>query len=451
MASKNTKMYIESLHTDLEFKAIRLNDIAYIEKIHNDDISDKEFVLRVLYNQYEGEKISYEQFNKLQDGQIIKLGHAFLENNEIEINRSEIGLSFFSNFRKRVIENLNRLSNKLNKFVSDRRRLAEQELKSIQESLGPVLSQLLSPNYYFKEFDNALEVFKNNSPIFDEKIINDIEDVNSYFKSIAININKYLAPQIEYMVNWIENNNYIFDSYKEYWIDFENRFNIAQAKAAEVLRKYKWFFTPSLPMTLIINIIEVDGQGGRQDGAINHLYVDYFTKNNWVNLDSLVSRWKDIPLIESRYKIISDCIKTIKISKSKKINPANVMLPTLITQIDGLMGDFLMSIGLTYDSGNHSWVVEDTGVNLGNKKVRIFKENKPEVLPKPLDELATDILVNILFQKSFPGETLAVPFNFNRHKIIHGENTHYGRKDYLIRTFLILDLLSYIIENESKS
>ena len=72
-----------------------------------------------------------------------------------------------------------------------------------------------------------------------------------------------------------------------------------------------------------------------------------------------------------------------------------------------------------------------------------LSKSKPKVLTTQLDDLANDIFLNILFQRSQKGKPLATPFSFNRHKIIHGESIKYGRKDYLIRAFMVLDLLAH--------
>jgi hypothetical protein len=138
-----------------------------------------------------------------------------------------------------------------------------------------------------------------------------------------------------------------------------------------------------------------------------------------------------------------DCVVAVKMASKKGINEANVVLPTLITQIDGALTDYLNSKGLQWDSDYDDWVDTRTGkVRKVGRKTQ-FKNAKPKVLTTPLDDLANDIFLNILFQRSQKGKPLATPFNFNRHKIIHGESVRYGRKDYLIRAFMVLDLLAH--------
>ncbi len=61
-------------------------------------------------------------------------------------------------------------------------------------------------------------------------------------------------------------------------------------------------------------------------------------------------------------------------------------------------------------------------------------------------KIGSDFILNTLFQSAYTGQDLKRPFGLSRHKIMHGENITYGRKDHLFRSFLILDFL-YGIED----
>jgi len=150
-------------------------------------------------------------------------------------------------------------------------------------------------------------------------------------------------------------------------------------------------------------------------------------------------------------KIIMDCVEAIKHCEDQEINVANFIVPTLLCQIDGLMYDYLMFIGYSWDNQTRGWIDNGTKNLVTNPQGRktnreeIIKQQKPQILPAPLDELATQILLDILFSKAYPGESPASNLQFNRHKIVHGENKHYGRRDYMIRLFLVLDFLSHFV------
>ena len=142
-------------------------------------------------------------------------------------------------------------------------------------------------------------------------------------------------------------------------------------------------------------------------------------------------------------KILFDCVQVLKQAQGKKINETNVVLPTIIIQIDGILTDYL-------DLNNIQWEVlyDDCLDKKGNVRRTgrkdQFRRYKSKSIMDPLYNLAIDIFLNILFQKSQKGQPLKTPFNLNRQKIIHGESIKYGRKNYLIRAFLVLDFLSHL-------
>jgi len=111
-----------------------------------------------------------------------------------------------------------------------------------------------------------------------------------------------------------------------------------------------------------------------------------------------------------------------------------LVIPTLIAQIDGIRLEFMNRNGLSFWTKDKYWK-------------QWFKGQTPN--PNLLD-LANDIFLNILFQRSDPGEPLGIPFTFSRHKIMHGEYLRYGRIDNTIRAFLILDFLATLSNKEVK-
>ena len=108
-----------------------------------------------------------------------------------------------------------------------------------------------------------------------------------------------------------------------------------------------------------------------------------------------------------------------------------------------MVSDYLSSKNLAWRTEYDDYVnKKGKVVKVGRKSV--FKQHFQQVLGAKPDELATDVMLNILFQGSQKGKPLKTPFNFNRHKIMHGEVTNYGKKTYLIRAFLILDFLAHL-------
>ena len=113
-------------------------------------------------------------------------------------------------------------------------------------------------------------------------------------------------------------------------------------------------------------------------------------------------------------------------SAPKRVNITNVVLPTLIVQAEGILKD-----------KTNFWNLKN---EKGYKKLKTsYKNNSSKILPQDLQNLIDDIVIDYLFQDSRTGVPLKNPFQFNRHKIIHGEVKKYGRKNYLVRIILLID------------
>jgi len=266
--------------------------------------------------------------------------------------------------------------------------------------------------------------------------------------SISKTINHDLIPQINYWNIWIDKNRSIFQNYGKFWKKFEEEYKIAEKEAIECLKKYHWFITPSLPIDFVYNAVKICKRSGNQIKLMNKLFIDYFSDDDFTGLENMVESWKDKEIFKPRMKILRDCVLTLKESSSN-CNASNLIIPTLITQIDGIQRDFM---------GKNDLRVTRQGL-MGSDSNVLVDENGDKIYWKDWygnlttdDEIldsANDIFLNILFQKSQTGEPLETPFTFSRHKILHGGSIRYGRKTNTIRAFLILDFLASLIEEQT--
>ena len=156
----------------------------------------------------------------------------------------------------------------------------------------------------------------------------------------------------------------------------------------------------------------------------------------------MVLAWDKNKLFAPRMPILKNCVKVMQSADKDRSNGAIVVLPTLISQIDGLLTDFLDKHNIPYKTMYDDFVQGGKTKKVGRKSQ--FKANVPNALTDELNDLAQDMFLNILFQSSQRGKPLATPFNFNRHKIMHGEIVKFGRKDYVVRAFMVLDFLAFL-------
>ena len=124
-------------------------------------------------------------------------------------------------------------------------------------------------------------------------------------------VSEYLAPQINFWQNWVEQNREIFDTYRKLWQTFQEQYKITEQEAIQILRKYKWFITPSLPLTFIFEVVKIGRRKGNQRKAINRLFIDHFSSNNFENLEKLVDGWETNEIFKPRMKIFRDCILSL--------------------------------------------------------------------------------------------------------------------------------------------
>lgn len=203
-----------------------------------------------------------------------------------------------------------------------------------------------------------------------------------------------------------------------------------------VLLKYNWFYSFSIPEECYEEIVNAYNSGEDIENKINSFFVNYFTKDNYSALLEMVKEWDNNPYFKTRMEIINDCVRTLK-NKKPGYNPSNVVLPTLIAQIDGIMTDFIEKKGFKFDRTKKKWISPD-GEELSVKKA--YRSIKTDL--DSISEYPNTILLNVLFQSAFHGDELKVLPSFSRHKIMHGESIDYGKTENVIRIFLILDFLS---------
>lgn len=257
-------------------------------------------------------------------------------------------------------------------------------------------------------------------------------------ESIRI-ISETLRPHIEILQGWIQQQSEIlFEVNRKYWESFKDLYGITGEEALQILRDYKWFISPSMPFAFAFEAVKIGRQKGNQRKAMNDLFVGYFWDNNFENLETLVEGWKANSIFTRRMKIFRDCISALRDAK-RGSNLSNLVIPTLIAQIDGVRQDFMEQKGLYFDLKGKQWKDSSGQPLIWEDQKKWFRKQTPN---QSLLDLANDIFLDILFQTAYRGEQLKIPFTFSRHKVMHGEYKRYGTKDNTIRAFLVLDFLA---------
>lgn len=133
------------------------------------------------------------------------------------------------------------------------------------------------------------------------------------------------------------------------------KFDATHKQALKILNQYGWFLTPSsLPVLLIFPIVKIGSADGDQSQPINELFVAHFTSNDFEHLEELVERWAGNPIFDSRMHIFKACIASLR-KASDGYNPSNVVIPPLISQIDGIQTEYMVTWGSSYDEKAKIW------------------------------------------------------------------------------------------------
>lgn len=77
----------------------------------------------------------------------------------------------------------------------------------------------------------------------------------------------------------------------------------------------------------------------------------------------MVDKWSNNPLFKRRIKIIKDCVNIMKVS-GNDINYSNLVVPTLIAQIDGIQNEFMKLNGFQI---NRYGFIDSEGNKIGKE------------------------------------------------------------------------------------
>ncbi len=425
---------------EVEFKCISVGDLTFFVELLDKITDDKEFVVNVLYNQLIISKVSLIEFGKIPDEQLIELARDFIrhEKHTFECFEETTNAEFFTNFREAIKtyhqKQVERLQTVFGPMIKYSKEILE---KFNKQYAGIIQTPYISES--IQTVSKIAEQFGKTQLLIAESLRSAI----GQSQLVAHILSERLMPQINLWQKWIEQNRAIFDNYTRFWEGFQEQYKITERKAILILRKYKWFITPSLPLSFVFEAVKIDERGSNQRKDMNKLFVHYFSVDNFKNLENLVDKWGANEIFKPRMKIFRDCIFVIRNSEGK-YNPSNVVLPALIAQIDAVQQEFMGKNGLSFDLSGRIW--RDERGNVVDRKTWF----KNQTNGQDMLDLANNIFLNILFQRSQPGQPLETPFTFNRHKIMHGEYLRYGRIDNTIRAFLILDFLATLSDNEGE-
>lgn len=216
----------------------------------------------------------------------------------------------------------------------------------------------------------------------------------------------------------------------------------------EFFQRHRWGIAHNMEAGFLRHAVQTAEQSGNPGATLGRIITEFYLEDDCRELSGLVDSWKNTPVMKdrNRYKILKDTVAALRL-RSSRFNAANLVVPTLICQIEGAIHDYCASKGLV-----NTWRGYRDSDGKLKKRSQVLQETlflhalyeQHPYMPRrrtEYDDMSTALLRDILYRNAHPGEPLETWGGLNRHKILHGEVTSYGRIDNAVRCYLMLDYI----------
>ena len=301
------------------------------------------------------------------------------------------------------------------------KKISDEIVKGIKE-------QIMITSSIGIDASNAMnEIYKK----FQVQFVPVVQNINEMVEKVNNDIKNHIAPLIINLSKSIE-------EATRPLFTFLIEIKGLNIKAIPILEEYNWPISYAICFSfeLVMAINQLDLYDKNIEHKLNQLIVQHFSANKWESLVEMINEWEKNKLFQDRIKIIKDCFSVLSIS-SDKINVANLIIPTLLTQIDGILRR------IVFDKTLKEWLPYD----FLKKQLRLLPEN--DIFLNET-EINKTIICELVFQDTEFKKDLKTPDELSRHKILHGESFGFGTMENVIRCFCILDFFSQLeIKEES--
>lgn len=392
---------------NLYFRHIFDEDYLFIKKCIDENTDSEFFCKQFLIHQSDNSTFTLDDLNKLEEKEIRLIIKKYIEMENLgeyfDFNDSNDIYIIFKNGMFSYINNIDSTITKNKKILLDDANSIMKSYSDLHESL---LSCLRSTT---ETYINAMSASAKLPGMNDQnEIFNLSNHVSNIVNSSAISQVRMVSEIVEQQTNiwkkWMITNNDIIQASKilaEYWNEFEKEYHISSLKAQESLKEYNWFISPNMDRTVVYDILSIcEGTSEDKQEEINKIIVDYFLDNNCEELDIWLKKWSCNPLFDQRIDIIKDCINAIK-NKDETINFPNLIIPTLLCQIDGIQMDYMVRNGVTFEK---TQAYDSNGNSIKKKNYfRTFtSDNK-------FCDMINEYFIEVLYQETIMGRNALIP------------------------------------------
>jgi hypothetical protein len=287
------------------------------------------------------------------------------------------------------------------------------------------------------------------------------------FSDILLDYQKQIQPAIQIALHQSQIVQQVLSSFKSDYFDQINRISdvfskiivpsdslktIVQAwkhwdksvenKVFEICKKYHYFISPSTPKEFR-NYLFIAYDKKSTKKTVEEEFYKIYKKDNWKALN-FYKAWKHNNYLEKRRLVIKDVVSYIK--NNKKPPSPRIVLPAIISQINGILVDIALDNGISMKEVTKNKLEKSkTEKKIREEIITLLKSNSTEIQ----SEIAFNMIESVLFQDVWTGKSpKRGTYNFSRHKIMHGEETRGLTKANMIRAFLLLDFLSQFLQKQ---
>lgn len=160
----------------------------------------------------------------------------------------------------------------------------------------------------------------------------------------------------------------------------------------------------------------------KKSKLLDKYLLECFSQNKWDYVVCIVNDLKNNKNIKvGRIHILEECVKVLK--KQSRKTSSTVLLPTLITQIEGVWTDIL-------------------NCNSCEKKRKLLDLQNKYKMDNYVIESSSLLTDNFFKFTKYDNDNISRNNSFNRNKILHGEILNYCSIYNIIRAFLVLEFLN---------
>ena len=232
---------------EIELKYISVGDLTFFVELLDKVKDDKEFVTQVLYHQLTTPKVSFTEFNKIPDDELIEIARDFVghEQHTFQYFRETTDTEFFTNFKKAIKTYHQKQVERLQTALGPMIELSIRVLENFNKQYASIIRQTTYIAESIGTISKVAEQFREAQLSIVESLRPAIEQCQLTARIVS----EYLAPQINFWQNWVEQNREIFDTYRKLWQTFQEQYKITEQEAIQILRKvqavYNAIFAPN--------------------------------------------------------------------------------------------------------------------------------------------------------------------------------------------------------------